>query len=154
MQQPLCNRKTLNEIELEIGNSRLDSLAWLLRFFLSPSFSFPRQFFNLPLCEQMRTTCEAYLSHDSSQNPLFCGSSACCKNRSQFSIIWIFNDENWSSSSFPSPQNFNAFNQIWAENGKKKKMNQRRKIIWDPIWREETLRFVNPDDSHIISFLL
>ena len=102
MQQPLCNRKTLNEIELEIGNSRLDSLAWLLRFFLSPSFSFPRQFFNLPLCEQMRTTCEAYLSHDSSQNPLFCGSSACCKNRSQFSIIWIFNDENWSSSSFPS----------------------------------------------------
>ena len=104
MQQPLCNRKTLNEIELEIGNSRLDSLAWLLRFFLSPSFSFPRQFFNLPLCEQMRTTCEAYLSHDSSQNPLFCGSSACCKNRSQFSIIWIFNDENWSSSSFPSPR--------------------------------------------------
>ena len=44
MQQPLCNRKTLNEIELEIGNSRLDSLAWLLRFFLSPSFRFPVNF--------------------------------------------------------------------------------------------------------------
>ena len=154
MQQPLCNRKTLNEIELEIGNSRLDSLAWLLRFFLSPSFSFPRQFFNLPLCEQMRTTCEAYLSHDSSQNPLFCGSSATAAKTAANFQLFGFSMMKIDHHHPSLPPEFQCIQSNLGGKWEKKKMNQRRKIIWDPIWREETLRFVNPDDSHIISFLL
>ena len=147
MQQPLCNRKTLNEIELEIGNSRLDSLAWLLRFFplslllfVSPSiFQFTIVWTNE---NDVRGLSFPWLV---TKPPFLWLLRLLQKPQPIFNYL----DFQWWKLIIiilPFPPEFQCVQSNLGGKWEKKK-NQRRKIIWDPIWREETLRFVNPQTT-------